>query len=186
MDGEYDIFGNMVAPTGGEEASSVGATLSAAPEAAPGAAPGEVVVPVAFRVGDAVEVKEGGKVYRAATIVKCELDIGTLDLLYADGEKECGVPVTLVRPVVEAAAARPPGAALPPGMAPSVAPEAQSAFAAANTGKARRPKKESAAVSTKDASKARQCYELLKGFTDAEQDAALQMLLALDSVRKGV
>jgi len=191
MDGEYDIFGNLVSPAAETNASPPGVT----PEATSYA----VVEAVSFSIGDAVEVKEGGKVYRAATVIKCELGIGSLDLQYADGEKECGVPVNLVRQPKSS----PPGLQQsepstgsggqqlqPPGMALETAPEAQANVTAApNPTRSRRSKKESSGNSssnTKEVPKARQCYELVKSFTEDEQEAALQMLLALDRVRKGV
>jgi len=192
MEGEYDIFGNLVCPEAESNASPPGMSLEASRKA--------IVEAMSFRVGDAVEVKEGGKVYRSATVVKCELDIGSLDLQYADGEEECGVPINLVRKPK----ASPPGRLKaqpfagsesqqlqPPEMALDTEPEAQVDLAApVNPTKGHRSKRESAnafaSTSTKEVSKARQCYELVKSFTDEEQEAALQMLLALDRVRKGI
>lgn len=59
--------------------------------------------------------------------------------------------------------------AAPPGMVIAVNP-----LEPAKEGKPRRPKKDG---------KARSIYELVKTFSDAEQEAAYSMLLALDSVR---
>jgi hypothetical protein len=108
-----------------------------------------------FKKGDPCEVKEGGTKFRAATVVKFDEGIGAVDVTYTDdGEFECGVPVNLVRK---------PGAVEPPKQ--QVRP------------------KQKRAKGSKEVPLPRQCYELVKGFSAAEQVAALQMLQALDSVR---
>ena len=125
--------------------------------------------------GDLVEVKEGGNVYRAARVVKFDEGIGSLDLVYDDGEKENGVPINLVRkPKGCSNASMKPGVPVgPPGMIQQQSsPSAPASSPNAPTSRRK-----------KDKDKARQCYELIKKFSESEQDAAFNMLLALDSVR---
>ncbi len=108
-----------------------------------------------FNVGDPCEVKEGGTKYRAGKVMKFDEGLGAVDVKYDDdGELECGVPVNLVRK---------PGVETPK--------------------QAVRPKKKGGKDTSKKLPLARQCYELVKGFSEEEQMAALQMLEALNSIR---
>jgi len=131
-----------------------------------------------YATGDAVEVKEGGKVYRAATVLKVDEVLGCVDLVYADGEKECGVPVNLIRKTAGGGAAPAAvAAAAPPGMAAVALPMSAAEAPPSDSGRPRREKG--------SREKARQCYELVKSFSETEQEAALTMLMALNSVRGG-
>ena len=86
-----------------------------------------------------------------------ELSRETVDVQYTDnGEKECGVPANLVRK---------PGTKGNETVKPRPIQSTPS----------RRRK------GTKEV--ARQCYDLIKTFSEKEQEAALQMLQALDTVR---
>ena len=122
------------------------------------------------------KVKEGGKVYRPATVIKFDEGIGALDLEYNDGEKECGVPVNLIR-AVSGGAGVSANIAAPPGMhaSPSTVSEEPALETAGNL---RRREKNEENI-------ARQCYALVKSFAPEEQEAAMKMLLAFDSVRAG-
>jgi len=120
-----------------------------------GAGGGEASKPL-FKEGDPCEVKEGGSKYRAGVVVKFDEGIGAVDVKYNDdGELECGVPVNLVRKPGEGGG---------------------------NTVK-RIPTRPKRSKGSKEVPLARQCYELIKTFNDKEQEAALQMLQALDAVR---
>eukprot|EP00619_Florenciella_sp_RCC1007_P009738 CAMPEP_0205922486 /NCGR_PEP_ID=MMETSP1325-20131115/14567_1 /ASSEMBLY_ACC=CAM_ASM_000708 /TAXON_ID=236786 /ORGANISM="Florenciella sp., Strain RCC1007" /LENGTH=159 /DNA_ID=CAMNT_0053290499 /DNA_START=22 /DNA_END=498 /DNA_ORIENTATION=+ len=155
-DGEYDIMGN---PIGG---------AAAAAEATPAKAE-----KTGFSAGDAVEIKEGGKVYRPAVVVKFDEGIGALDVKYEDGETEFGIPINLVRAAGDGGSSPAP----PSGTAPSPKPPAASN---PDPTPVRRAVEKSAGS---DKPIAKQIYSLVKQFTPAEQEAALQMLLAMDSIR---
>jgi hypothetical protein len=167
-DGEYDIFGNHV---------------------------GSTKPPKLYVSGDAIEVKEGGKKYRAAKVTSFDEELGTVDISYNDGKSlsksllsagisqqcdlvsgsvECGIPLGLVRKPTGAVISPSMAASngLPPGMtaAPSATVLPEVSAASPDDRRGRREK-------------ARAIYELVKHFSEAEQDAALTMLTALDSVR---
>jgi hypothetical protein len=171
-DGEYDIFGNLIVAK--QEITQ------------------EVKGPL-FTVGDKVEVKEGGKVYRKATVIGCDKKGQQhLDLEYDDGEKELEVPISLIR-----LGSRVPGSASPPGMSSKTKEEStegttpEIGISTAPVHRKERRKKDPESIipeskgsgQTSFSSKSRQCYELIKTFDDKEQEAALAMLLAFDSVR---
>lgn len=161
MDGEYDIMGNPIGGSAAAPAPAGETTESAGP---------------LYKEGDRCEVKEGGSKYREATVVKFDEGIGAVDVTYSDGEKECGIPVNLVRK----AGAGGSEATKPTTIKPKPAPVAQQRpvdyVEEANAPPPRRRNKGSKEL-------ARQCYELVKTFSEEEQQAALQMLQALDSVR---
>ena len=154
MDGEYDIFGNPIIPP-----------LTKATEVA---SPTPKAVP-SFNIGDNVEVKEGGKKFRKATVLKVDSSLGALDLAYSDDSRECGVPFSLCRKV-------------------HTADEAISDDGPPGIGRPTIPVKSEAEVSGRrkrdgPGSKARACYELVKTFSEPEQEAAYAILLSLDGVR---
>ena len=109
-DGEYDIMGNpIVAPKPTPTRSTEVNPKPTPTPTAPAPAPTTEMAVKKFSVGDKVEVKEGGRKYRAAEVTSVDDTAKCLDVVYGDGEKECGIPLTLVRapgPVV-AASARP-------------------------------------------------------------------------------
>lgn len=173
MDGEYDIFGNPVsaAPAAAAESSSSsggggGDLASNAPTTS------QPTTNKLFEAGDKCEVKEGGTKYRAATVIKFDEGIGALDVQYSDGEKECGIPVNLVRKSTGSVEREPKSKVAPPVQQQRPVDYAEEAKAPP----LRRRNKGSKEV-------ARQIYDLVKNFSDQEQAAALQMLQALDSVR---
>ena len=204
-DGEYDIFGNLVGadgvvqaapePTvehkpkpsksgvgwrGGGGGDGAADASAAAPVSAPAPASAAAVANP-FAPGIEVQIKEGGKKYRTAKVVSFDAGIGTIDVVYEDGEKECGVPTSLVRKPEgggggggggdsSAAAAAAPASSSwepPAGAAPK---------AGGGGGSSAKDKKSSS-------NKARKLYELAKTMSDAELDAATAMLQALLSVR---
>ena len=173
MDGEYDIFGNPVsaAPAAAAESSSSsggggGDLASNAPTTS------QPTTNKLFEAGDKCEGKEGGTKYRAATVINFDEVIGALDVQYSDGEKECGIPVNLVRKSTGSVEREPKSKVAPPVQQQRPVDYAEEAKAPP----LRRRNKGSKEV-------ARQIYDLVKNFSDQEQAAALQMLQALDSVR---
>ena len=163
MDGEYDIMGN---PIGGAAAAHATAP-------APAGESSESAGGALYKEGDKCEVKEGGSKYRAATVVKFDEGIGAVDVTYSDGEKECGIPVNLVR---KAGAGGGAASTTKPKQPPVAQQRPVDYVEEANAPPPRRRNKGSKEL-------ARQCYELVKSFSEEEQQAALQMLQALDSVR---
>jgi len=177
-DGEYDILGNLLEADAPKEE--------------------EKLAPL-FVKGDTVDVKEGGNVYRKAVVIKFDEKGQQLCLEYEDGEKESEVPINLIKlgsrvpPAISSAS--------PPGMggvkaegvkAEGVAVQPVTTDTAVPAvRKERRTKKSKNPVDkeiisgevTSFSSKPRQCYELLKTFSEAEQEAAWTMLQALDSIR---
>jgi hypothetical protein len=188
MDGEYDIMGN---PIGGSAAAAAAAPAAAdgeydimgnpiAAAGGSGAPPGmEKAQPEPlFKTGDKCEVKEGGSKYRAATVVKFDEGIGAVDVAYSDGEKECGVPVNLVRKPGAGGGAKP----TKPQSKPSpVKQQQQQQQGPVDYVEEARPPPRRRNKGSKEL--ARQIYDLVKTFSEEEQQAAFQMLQALDSVR---
>lgn len=171
-DGEYDIFGNLI------KADSKSSKADAPEEALVIEEPQKL-----FAVGDKVDVKEGGKVFRKATVLKYNEKSQELDLQYDDGETESGVPINLIKlgsRVPAAAPAPPPGMSAPPSEAED---SGKGVPRKERKSKKDRTAEESMGRATIFSSKARQCYEMIKTFSEAEQDAALAMIKALDSVR---
>ena len=146
MDGSYDIFGNPISAQSNESV-----LIDAVPS----------VLPL-YSPGDEVEVKEGGKKYRAAKIIKFDAEIGSLDVLYIDnGEKENGAPTSLVR--------KQEGGSTNKNLPPGISKAASS---------------DQSTIRSRKSDKARQCYDLIKTFSESEQEAAYSILLSLDSVRR--
>lgn len=115
--------------------------------------------------GDPVEVKEGGQVYRLGTIVKIDADLGSVDVSFEGGDTESGIPLSLCRQPLNSAMSSPPGMSAPA--------RAKDESAVPNS----RRRKESGAT-------ARRCYELIKTFSESEQEAAFAVLQQLDSIRQ--
>ena len=172
MDGEYDIFGN---PVGAAPAAAESSSSSSGGGCDPASNAPTICQPSTnklFEPGDKCEVKEGGTKYRAATVIKFDEGIGALDVQYSDGEKECGIPVNLVRKNIGSVGRDPKSKVAPPVQQQRPVEYAEEAKAP----NLRRRNKGSKEV-------ARQIYDLVKNFSDQEQAAALKMLQALDSVR---
>ncbi len=115
--------------------------------------------------GDPVEVKEGGQVYRLGSVVKIDADLGSVDVSFGGDGIESGIPLSLCRQPLNLAMSSPPGMSAPA--------KSKDESAAPNS----RRRKESGAV-------ARKCYELIKTFTEAEQEAAFTVLQQLDLIRQ--
>uniref|UniRef100_A0A7S2BLC5 Tudor domain-containing protein n=1 Tax=Florenciella parvula TaxID=236787 RepID=A0A7S2BLC5_9STRA len=166
-DGEYDIMGNLI---GGPAAADGGGAAAAEAEATPAATPAKEKK-TGFAPGDAVEIKEGGKVYRPAVCVKFDEGIGAVDVKYEDGETEFGIPLNLVRAAGSGGSSPAPPAAMQSPKPPAISNSAPA------------PVRRSVEKSSGDKPIAKQIYSLVKQFSQAEQEAALAMLMAMDSIR---